>query len=136
LNAAHLYRIVSPPSPTRPVVTRGLAATLVLLWALVVTTQAKTVAELRGKVVGVSDGDTITVLAADKQPHRIRLNGIDAPERGQDFNQVAKKHLSDLVFGKNVLVVWTKRDQYGRIIGTVIVDDVDVNLEQIRSGLA
>ena len=54
-----------------------------------------------GKVVGVSDGDTITVLE-NRTPHRIRLYGIDAPEGGQDFGNRAKKFVSDLVFGKQV----------------------------------
>ena len=59
---------------------------------------------LTGKVVGVSDGDTITVLDAGKTQHKIRLAGIDAPEKAQAFGQRAKEHRSDLVFGKQVVV--------------------------------
>ena len=55
---------------------------------------------ITGKVVSVADGDTITVLDADKTQHKIRLNGIDAPEKAQPFGQRSKQSLSDLVFGK------------------------------------
>ncbi len=92
--------------------------------------------ELRGRVVGIADGDTITVLDANRQQHRIRLNGIDAPETAQAFSQVSKTNLSTLVFGQDVLVVWSKVDRYGRKIGAVIRGSVDANLEQLRSGLA
>ena len=59
---------------------------------------------MTGKVVGVSDGDSITVLDADKQQYRIRLSGIDAPESGQDYGAKSKKYLSDLVCGKTVQI--------------------------------
>jgi endonuclease YncB( thermonuclease family) len=92
--------------------------------------------ELRGRVVGVADGDTITVLDADKRQHRIRLNGIDAPETGQPFSTVSKSHLSSLVFNREVVVVGRKIDRYGRLIGTVLAGDVNANLEQLKAGLA
>lgn len=92
--------------------------------------------QLHGRVVAVADGDTITVLDASRQQHRIRLNGIDAPETGQPFSQVSKTHLSDLVFGQDVTVVWNKLDRYGRTVGTVLRGDTNVNLEQLRAGLA
>lgn len=97
---------------------------------------AQTPGELRGRVVSVTDGDTITVLDADKQQHRIRLNGIDAPETGQPFAAVARTHLSTLVFGKDVTVVGRKIDRYDRLVGTVIVGTTNANLEQLRAGLA
>lgn len=61
----------------------------------------------------------MTVLDALNQQHKVRLNGIDAPETGQAFSQVAKSNLSLLVFGQDVLVVWAKVDRYGRLVGTV-----------------
>lgn len=91
---------------------------------------------LAGRVVGVADGDTITVLDATKTQHRVRLNGIDAPETGQPFSTVSKQHLSDLVFGQAVTVVGSKRDRYGRLVGTVIVGTTNANLEQLRAGFA
>lgn len=93
-------------------------------------------AEIHGKVVGVSDGDTITVLDAEKHQHKIRLAGIDAPEHAQAFGQASKKSLSDMVYGKQVDVNWDKRDRYGRIIGKVSIDQIDVCVEQVRRGMA
>ncbi len=92
--------------------------------------------ELRGKVVGIADGDTLTVLDASNAQHKIRLNGIDAPEIGQDFGQASKQNLSMLAFSKDVAVVWSKRDRYGRIVGTVIYGALDLSLIQLRDGFA
>jgi endonuclease YncB( thermonuclease family) len=86
--------------------------------------------------VGVADGDTIAVLDANYQQHKIRLNGIDAPEKGQAFGNVSKQNLSRLVFGKDVTVEWHKRDRYGRLVGKVLVEGADANLDQVRQGLA
>ena len=91
---------------------------------------------LHGRVVGIADGDTITVLDSNNTQYKIRLAGIDAPEKKQPFGQVSKKSLSDLVFDKTVLVDWSKTDRYGRLVGKVLVNDLDVNLEQVRLGLA
>lgn len=91
---------------------------------------------LRGRVVRVADGDTITVLDAANQQHRIRLNGIDAPETTQPFSAKSRAHLSEMVAGKDVVVIGSKLDQYGRLVGTVIVGAVNANLEQLRAGLA
>lgn len=91
---------------------------------------------LDGRVVGVSDGDTITVLDFNHKQHKIRLSGIDAPEKAQAFGQKSKKHLSNSVFGKQVEVTYSKTDKYGRTVGKVMVNGIDANLEQIKSGLA
>lgn len=91
---------------------------------------------LQGKVVGISDGDTITVLDGNKTQHKIRLAGIDAPEKSQAFGERSKQHLSDLVFGKTVTVDWNKTDKYGRTIGKVIVNGQDANLRQVQAGMA
>lgn len=80
---------------------------------------------LTGIVVGVSDGDTITVLDAERQQHKVRLSGIDAPEKAQPFGQRSKENLSRLVFKKEVAVDWTKRDRYKRIVGKVMVQPSD-----------
>ena len=93
-------------------------------------------ATLVGQVVGVTDGDTITVLDATKTQYKIRLAGIDAPEKKQAFGNVSKKSLSDMVYGKQVSVDYNKQDHYGRTVGKVIVDGVDANLEQVKRGLA
>ena len=107
----------------------------VLLAACLLVAQLSFAAELTGLVVGVSDGDTITVLV-DKTPYKIRLAGIDAPESRQAFGQASKQHLSALVYKKPVTVLWVKKDRYGRTLGKVMVDGTDVCLEQIKAGLA
>ena len=91
---------------------------------------------LSGRVVAVHDGDTITVLDTNRTQHKIRLAGIDAPELGQAFGNPSKQNLSNWVYNRQVIVDWKKRDRYGRTVGVVLVDDHDVNLEQIRAGLA
>jgi endonuclease YncB( thermonuclease family) len=92
--------------------------------------------EIAGIVVGVADGDTITVLDASNELHKIRLSGIDAPEKKQPFATISKQSLSNLIFNRAVIIHWQKRDSYGRIVGKVMLDDVDMNLEQIKAGMA
>ncbi len=91
---------------------------------------------LVGRVVGVHDGDTITVLTDGKKSSKIRLNGIDAPETKQPFGARAKEELSGLVFGKTVEVTVQATDRYGRTVGRVRIGDVDVNLAMVRAGMA
>lgn len=91
---------------------------------------------VEGRVVGVSDGDTITVLDAQRQQHKIRLAGIDAPESKQPFGQTSKKHLSDLVFDRDVILDCGKTDKYRREVCVVMVDGQDANLAQVAAGMA
>ncbi len=91
---------------------------------------------LHGKVVGVADGDTLTLLSPDHIQTRIRLFGIDAPEKSQAFGQRSKASLSDLVFGRDVDVIVETLDRYGRTVGTVIHKGNDINLELVRQGMA
>ena len=92
--------------------------------------------ELIGKVIKVSDGDTITVLDSNNQKHKIRLKGIDAPESQQMYGDISTQSLSELVYDKEVLITWDKKDKYYRILGKVIVDGRDANYEQLKKGLA
>ena len=92
--------------------------------------------DLAGRVVGVVDGDTLDVLKDGNELVRVRLSGIDAPERHQPFGQVAKKSLSDLAFNQRVIVDWKTRDRYGRVIGKVLVAGLDTNLQMVKQGLA
>ena len=91
---------------------------------------------LTGRVVRIADGDTITVLDSSDTQHRIRLAGIDAPESHQAFGTRAKKSLSEMVFGKYVTIVYEKTDQYGRIVGKILLNGKDINLEQVKAGMA
>ncbi len=94
-------------------------------------------AEIIGKVVGVSDGDTITVLdEMDKGNFKIRLDKIDAPEKKQAFGNKAKQFLSSLIFGKQVTVRYKAVDRYGRIVGVVYCDGVEINLVMVQNGYA
>jgi len=91
---------------------------------------------LQGKVVSVADGDTITVLDAEKNQHKIRLQGIDAPEKAQAFGAKSKQALYEMVHGKTVQVSFEKSDKYGRILGKVLLDGQDICHQQIKAGLA
>lgn len=100
---------------------------------------------ISGRVVGVSDGDTITVLDDNHAQHKVRLAGIDAPEKSQPFGNRSKESLSDLVFNKPVRVEFTKHDRYGRIVGKVWVQPqscptcpmtLDAGHAQITMGMA
>ena len=92
--------------------------------------------DLVGRVVKVSDGDTITILDSSKTQHKIRLHGIDAPEKKQAFGNASWKFLAGLVANREVRVAWSKRDRYQRILGTVFVDGKDANLEMLKAGMA
>jgi len=91
---------------------------------------------ITGKVINVSDGDTITVLTANKTSHKIRLNDIDAPESKQAFGNKSKENLKKYIYQKNVVVEYKNKDRYNRILGTVFLDNVDINLQQVKDGYA
>lgn len=91
---------------------------------------------LLGKVVAIADGDTLTVLDENKTQHKIRLSGIDAPERAQPFGQRSKEYLSALVFGKMIAVETAKQDRYKRTLGKIVLDGRDVNLAMVVTGFA
>lgn len=94
-------------------------------------------AEIIGRVVGVADGDTITVLdEMDKGRFRVRLYGIDAPEKKQAFGNKAKQYLSSLVYSKRVSVRFSTVDRYGRIVGRVYVSGKDISLVMLSAGYA
>ena len=88
------------------------------------------------RVVGISDGDTLTVLDELNQQHKIRLAEIDAPERGQPWGERSKQTLSALVFGKTVSVQQTDTDRYGRVVARVFAEGEDVNRTMVGQGAA
>ena len=87
-------------------------------------------------VISISDGDTLTVLKADKQQVKIRLAEIDAPEKGQPFGAQATQSLSDLCFGKQATVVPRSKDPYDRTIAHVSCNGIDANSAQVNRGMA
>jgi endonuclease YncB( thermonuclease family) len=115
---------------------RYLGATLrvcAVVLALSVTSRAE---DFTSKVVGITDGDTITVLI-ERTAVKARLSGIDCPETGQDFGSRAKAATSELAFGKVVTVRQQGHDRYGRIVADVILPDGrNLNHELVRLGLA
>lgn len=110
---------------------RWMLAAGLTLWTTVVLADI-----IEGKVVGIADGDTLTVLDGEHRQHHVRLMGIDAPEKRQAFGTRSREHLAGLAFHRDVVVEFTKHDRYGRIVGKVLVADVDAGLKQIEAGMA
>jgi micrococcal nuclease len=115
---------------------RSLAAITLLLAFAAPATAGKPHYELTGKVVAIADGDTLTILDADKVQHKIRLAGIDAPEKGQPFGTKARQALGDKVFGQTVRVDVVDIDRYHREVGRVHLGERFVNLEMVADGFA
>lgn len=107
-----------------------LIAFLVSLPSLALTT------DLEGHVVGISDGDTVTLLTPEKEQIRVRLSQIDAPEDGQPYASASRQALADKVFRKDVTVEEETIDRYGRVVGTLWYDGRDINRELVREGQA
>src|SRR5258708_5481819 len=120
-------RTCMPLSPLR------FAKLCLVVWALglvpALAAETADFHELTGKVVHIADGDTLTVLDNDKVQYKIRLHGIDAPEKGQAFGTKAKEALAEKVHEKTVRVVWKEKDQYGRVVGDVYLGDRNINIE-------
>jgi endonuclease YncB( thermonuclease family) len=89
-----------------------------------------------GLVVAISDGDTITLLTEDKRQIKIRLVGIDTPEKKQAFGTKARDHLASRIFKHDVEVDLRKQDQYGRHLGVIYIGGVDINQSMIQDGYA
>ncbi len=90
----------------------------------------------QGRVVRVIDGDTIEVLGSGNRRERVRLAGIDAPERAQPYSRHSRDALAALVAGRSVRIDGRKSDRWGRRVGNVFVDDRDVGLAMVQAGLA
>ncbi len=90
--------------------------------------------EWKGHIVGVSDGDTATLLTPEKQQMKVRLAEIDAPEKNQPFGMKSKQMLSDIIYNKDVLVIEMDTDRYGRLVGRIYLGSTDVNLEMVKHG--
>ena len=105
-----------------------------LCWFLLLLLIPQVAVALQGKVISVADGDTITVLDSSNKQHKIRLYGIDCPEKGQSFGKAAKNLTSRLTYRKTAVVTKYDTDKYGRTVGVVQVGGVNVNEEIIRAG--
>jgi len=115
----------------RKILHRSRGASLLALFMVVAPPIAA--ADFTGEVIRVVDGDTIEVLH-EKKPERIRLYGIDCPEKGQAFGQKAKQATSSLLFGKEVRIESHGRNKHRRTLGTVFDGDLNVNQELVKEG--
>lgn len=111
----------------------GRLMTLLGLFLLGTAAQAQ---RLAGVVLGVHDGDTLTLLTDDRQTLKVRLANIDAPELSQTYGPAARQGLAHAVYQHRVTVDYTQSDRYGRLIGHVDLEGQDVNLAQVAKGLA
>jgi endonuclease YncB( thermonuclease family) len=127
----HLPEIRARTLSFVPAAAGRIAAAFLLLLA-----EAILAADLHGTVIVVPDGDSLVVVDADRRQHRVRLAAIDAPEKGQPFANRSRDHLARWVLDRTVRVRWYKRDEYERLVGTVLLNETDVNLEQLRAGYA
>ena len=125
----------------------GLIKILLIIFVCSSSATSQAAKEVTGRVVGVTDGDSITLLDANQSQYKIRIEGIDAPEKKQAFGQKSKMTMSEMVFGKFVKVEWNKKDRYGRIVGKVLAPPsdcretpcethLDVGLMQLTKGMA
>lgn len=92
--------------------------------------------DITGRVVAISDGDTLTVLDASKAQHKIRLAGIDAPEKAQPFGTRSRQVLSEHVFSKDVTVLVVDVDRYKRVVGIITLGGKDINQQLVAEGYA
>lgn len=102
----------------------------------VLVTTAADARTLAGRIVSITDGDTVTLLDTGFRQHKIRLSGIDAPEKRQAFGNRSRQHLAELVFRREVSADCAKVDRYGRAICKLEVDGMDANFAQIEAGMA
>ena len=109
---------------------------IVLTTALLTLSGPILAAELTGRVISVSDGDSLTLLVDDRQQVKVRLAEIDSPESGQAYGNKSKQILTELIHGKEVIVVVQDTDRYGRTVGRLYVGDLDVSAEMVRTGAA
>lgn len=117
-------------------ITRRMLALTMWATVLALTLHAQAGEVLNGKVVGVTDGDTITVLVAGHDQVKVRLANIDAPEKAQPFGQRSKQALSDLAFGKSIECNQSGLDRYGRTIAVCSVGSTVINLAMVKAGMA
>jgi endonuclease YncB( thermonuclease family) len=103
---------------------------------ILILSQVASAEELGGRVIGITDGDTLTLLTERREEARIRLAAIDTPEGSQPYGNRAREVLSDLAFGKVVRVAVQDTDRNGRMVGCVYAGTLDVNAEMVRRGAA
>lgn len=91
---------------------------------------------ISGQVIKISDGDTITILTQQREQVKVRLYGIDAPEKKQPYGQKSKQFLSNLIAGRSVEIQEKGKDRYKRVLGIVYLDGQDINEQMVLNGYA
>ena len=124
------------PSYNRWLMRIHIPSVLAIAALAFISTHSASAAALTGRIVSIVDGDTVTLLDANLQQHKIRLSGIDAPEKRQPFGNRSRLHLGVLVFGRQVTADCPKTDRYKRAVCRIDVDGVDANLAQVEAGMA
>lgn len=132
----NLISILQDWRPNSYLVVRKIRIQFLVFCILALCSQIAQASAYPAKVVRIIDGDTIVVLDSNNRQHRIRLAGIDAPEKKQAFGNVSRQNLANISFGQLALVDTYKLDRYGRELAVVYVNKIDIGLFQIKSGLA
>ncbi|MCI0921341.1 thermonuclease family protein [Sphingobacterium rhinopitheci] len=91
---------------------------------------------IQGRIIKVTDGDTVTLLAKNNKKIKVRLYGIDCPEKKQEFGQTATNYLSSTIYNKNVKIEVKNKDRYQRSVGVIWLDNTNINLSLLKQGLA
>lgn len=112
------------------------AKKILLTLALLSATALASAESVTGRIVGVTDGDTVTLLDITKTQYKIRLAAIDAPEKAQPFGNRSKQALSSLCFNQQADVEVTDTDRYGRLVGIVTCNNINANEVMLSSGMA
>lgn len=112
------------------------AKSLITFLLLFVLAFAACASEIQGRVVRVADGDTVTLRDARGKQHRVRLQGIDAPEMDQPFGKRSRQFLYERVYSREVTVVINRRDDYARPVGVILLNGEDINLRMVAAGKA
>ncbi|QDU80504.1 Thermonuclease precursor [Polystyrenella longa] len=113
----------------------AIVLAVLIACSLLFAEQKKVIEQLEGKVVGVTDGDTVRVLV-NRQTIKVRLEGIDAPESGQSFGTKSKQALSKMIFNERVIVKKTGEDQYERTLGIIFLKNANINAKMVEDGWA
>jgi micrococcal nuclease len=113
----------------------SMSRILVVAVILAIPATATAAAPIRGTITKIVDGDTVEILDDAKTTHRVRLHGVDAPERGAPFSRAARDHLAELVLRKTVIAHPVSRDRYGRTVARLHLRDTDVGLELLDAGM-
>ena len=109
---------------------------IVVAFFIISTTVSVLAETVKGKIIRVVDGDTVLARTVDNKKIRIRLSGIDAPEKKQAYGIESKKFLENLISSKIVKISISKKDKYKRYLGMIFLNKTNINLELVKSGNA